>query len=68
MSTQPTYYLSPEEYLAIERQAEYRSEYVDGIMYQMAGGSEAHNLLTGNIVTELNIHSGALLAESIRVI
>ncbi|HEX8494261.1 MAG TPA: Uma2 family endonuclease [Pyrinomonadaceae bacterium] len=55
MSTQPTYYLTPEEYLTVERQAEYKSEYVDGVMYQMAGGSEAHNLITGNIVTELNV-------------
>ncbi|HEX8000116.1 MAG TPA: Uma2 family endonuclease [Pyrinomonadaceae bacterium] len=55
MSTQPTYHLTPEEYLAIERKAEYKSEYVDGVMYQMAGGSEAHNLITGNVVTELNV-------------
>jgi len=55
MSTQPTYQLTPEEYLAIERRAEYKSEYVDGVMYEMAGGSEAHNLITGNVVTELNI-------------
>jgi Uma2 family endonuclease len=55
MSTQPTYHLTPEEYLAVERRAEYKSEYVDGLMYQMAGGSEAHNLITGNVVTELNV-------------
>lgn len=55
MSTQPTYHLSPEEYLAVERRAEYKSEYIDGVMYQMAGGSEAHNLITGNVVTELNV-------------
>lgn len=55
MSSLPNYYLSPEEYLAIERQAEYKSEYVDGVMYAMAGGSERHNLIAGNLVTELNI-------------
>jgi Uma2 family endonuclease len=55
MSTQPTYHLTPEEYLTIERQAEFRSEYVDGVMYEMAGGSEAHNLISGNVVTALNI-------------
>ena len=53
MSTQPNYYLTPEEYLAIERQAEYKSEYVDGVMYAMAGGSERHNLLVGNVIVEL---------------
>jgi Uma2 family endonuclease len=44
MSSLPTYYLTPEEYLAVERKAEYKSEYVDGVMYVMAGGSERHNL------------------------
>jgi len=55
MSSSPNYYLSPEEYLTIERNAEFKSEYVDGVIYAMAGGSERHNLITGNIVTELNV-------------
>jgi Uma2 family endonuclease len=55
VSSPPSYYLSPEEYLAVEREAEYKSEYVDGVMYAMAGGSERHNLIAGNLVTELNI-------------
>lgn len=55
MSSLPVYDLSPEEYLAIERQAEYKSEYVDGVMYEMAGGSERHNLIAGNLITELNL-------------
>ncbi len=55
MSSLPDYYLSPEEYLAVERSAENKSEYVDGVMYAMAGGSERQNLITGNIVTGLNI-------------
>lgn len=55
MSSLPDYYLSPEEYLRIERRAEFKSEYVDGVAYAMAGGSERHNLITGNLVTELNI-------------
>ncbi|HEY0379873.1 MAG TPA: Uma2 family endonuclease [Pyrinomonadaceae bacterium] len=55
MSSLPSYYLSPEEYLAVEREAEYKSEYVDGVMYAMAGGSERHNLIAGNLITELNI-------------
>jgi Uma2 family endonuclease len=55
MSSLPSYYLSPEEYLVIERQAEYKSEYVDGVIYTLAGSSKRHNLITGNIITELNI-------------
>src|SRR5437588_11212941 len=55
MSSSPNYYLSPEEYLTIERNAEFKSEYFDGVAYAMAGGSERHNLITGNLVTELNV-------------
>ena len=49
-------YLTPEEYLAIERHAEYKSEYVDGVMYAMAGGSPRHNLVSGSIHTLINVH------------
>lgn len=49
-------YLTPEEYLAIERQAEYKSEYVDGVMYSMAGGSPQQSLIASNILGELYIH------------
>jgi Uma2 family endonuclease len=30
--------MSPEEYLAAERAAEFRSEYVDGEVFAMSGG------------------------------
>ena len=42
--------LSPEEYLDIERQASYRSEYLDGEMFAMAGASERHDLIVANLV------------------
>ena len=38
--------LTPEEYLALEEKAESKSEYVDGYIFQMAGGTEAHNDIT----------------------
>ncbi len=50
---QPKPSLSPEEYLAIERQAEIRSEYLDGEMFAMAGGSYFHNVIVGNLVGEI---------------
>lgn len=40
MSLQLKSYLTPEEYLAIERKAEYKSEYFNGEMFAMAGASE----------------------------
>ncbi|MDT5060788.1 MAG: hypothetical protein QOH63_1247 [Acidobacteriota bacterium] len=55
MSSLPSYLLSPEEYLAIERQAEYKSEYLDGVMYAMAGGSERHNLIAANIIISVGL-------------
>jgi Uma2 family endonuclease len=42
-------YVSPEEYLAFERAAEYRNEYFDGEVFAMTGASRRHNLIAGNI-------------------
>jgi Uma2 family endonuclease len=55
MATQPNYYLSPEEYLAAERAAEDKSEYVDGLMYAMAGSSLRHNLIVANVIVSLGV-------------
>lgn len=49
MSTQPITYLTPEEYLALERQSELRSEYINGQMVAMTGASREHNLIATNI-------------------
>jgi Uma2 family endonuclease len=56
MSAQPQTipYLTPQEYLAIERGAQYKSEYFDGEMFAMAGASPAHNQITTNVVGELH--------------
>jgi len=56
MSSLPEFRLSPDEYLTRERTADCRSEYIDGYVVAMAGGSEAHNVIVGNLVTLLNIH------------
>jgi len=53
MSALPKPYLSPEEYLAIERIAERKSEYYSGETFAMAGASERHNLIVTNTVSEL---------------
>ena len=42
--------LTPEEYLEIERKAEYKSEYYQGEMFAMAGASLDHNQLVANLV------------------
>jgi Uma2 family endonuclease len=54
VSTQPKTFLTPEEYLEIEREAEYKSEYFQGEMFAMAGAGQAHNLLVANLVAGLH--------------
>ena len=50
----PTVY-TPEEYLVSERKATLKSEYINGEILAMSGASNAHNLITLDIGTELNI-------------
>ena len=47
------YYVTPEEYLASESLSQQKHEYLDGVVYAMAGASEAHNVISGNIYGEL---------------
>jgi Uma2 family endonuclease len=56
VSTQPKSFLTPEEYLEIERAAERKSEYHEGEMFAMAGAKRAHNLLATNLLAELREH------------
>jgi Uma2 family endonuclease len=53
MTSLPKTRISPEEYLALEREAEYKSEYLAGEIFAMTGASREHNLITTNIVGEL---------------
>jgi Uma2 family endonuclease len=41
-----------EEYLALERAADHKSEYINGRIYAMAGATEPHNLAAGNTYGE----------------
>jgi len=53
MAVQPKTYLTPEEYLALERAAETKSEYFEGEMVATSGASRPHNLIVTNLVSEL---------------
>lgn len=50
MSYQRNTFLTPEEYLAIERKSEIKHEYFAGEMFAMVGASKSHNLITANII------------------
>lgn len=54
MSAQLKVYVAPQEYLATERQAEYKSEYFKGETFAMSGASKRHNLIAGNVLAELH--------------
>jgi Uma2 family endonuclease len=51
--TEKTYH-TPDEYLALEEVAESKSEYIDGEIIPMAGGSTNHNRITLNLSANLN--------------
>lgn len=53
MSTQPKPRIAPEEYLELERSAEWRSEYFDGEIFPMPGTTLEHTQITKNITVEL---------------
>src|SRR5882724_1312102 len=47
-------YVSVEEYLESERDSQVRHEYVEGHVYAMAGASDDHNRIAGNIFSFLH--------------
>jgi len=49
----PTPYLSPEQYLELDRQSERRSEYYDGHIYPMQDTSFRHGLILTNLMGSL---------------
>src|SRR4029453_359727 len=53
MSAQPLPRITPEQYLAMERAAEFKSEYFEGQVYAMAGGTYAHSRLIANTTEAL---------------
>lgn len=51
---QPQLLCTPEEYLAFERDAFERHEWLDGMIYAMAGESPQHSLISANGISILN--------------
>ncbi len=49
-------WISPEEYLAGEKDADVRHEYVDGQVYAMAGTTKAHGRIAMNLTVALGNH------------
>ena len=55
MATKPATRLNAEDYLAIDRAAEYRSEFVNGEMFDRSGGSARHSRPMGKISFHLEM-------------
>ena len=53
MSRLPKSYLTPEQYLEIERKAEFKSEYFQGEMFAMSGARYPHIGIVANTMREL---------------
>jgi Uma2 family endonuclease len=54
MSTHTLRHVSVEEYLAGELGSETKHEYLGGVVYAMAGGRNAHNLIASNLLGALH--------------
>ncbi|MBD2257703.1 Uma2 family endonuclease [Pseudanabaena sp. FACHB-2040] len=48
--------LTPDEYLQLEAQSAIKHEYIDGRVYAMAGASDAHVTIAGNLFALLRSH------------
>jgi Uma2 family endonuclease len=53
MATAALTYYTPDEYLALERHAEFKSEYLDGRIVAMTGATAVHNRITGAVYAGL---------------
>lgn len=54
MSALPKRYFTPEEYLALEDKAEYKSQFVAGEIFAMAGAQPPHVIIQSNLIGELH--------------
>jgi len=54
MSSVPKTFVTPEEYLAMDRKAKVKSEYFSGQIIAFAGASKEHNLIVANVIAGLH--------------
>ena len=54
MSALPKRFFTPEEYLALEAEADCKSQYVAGEIFAMAGAQPTHDTITGNLFAGLH--------------
>ncbi len=64
MASLPIQRYTPEQYLEIDRRAEFKSEYLNSEIFAMAGASRAHNLIANNISAAFNLQLRAQPCET----
>jgi len=57
-------FVSPEEYLAVERLAELKHEYIDGVVVAMGGGSRNHSRIKVNLTALVHAQTAARGCEA----
>jgi Uma2 family endonuclease len=63
MSRPAEQFITPADYLALERRAETKSEYLNGHIYAMSGASHSHNRITINLGAMLHSRLRGKLCE-----
>jgi Uma2 family endonuclease len=56
MSTQPKTFVTPEEYLELERKAEHKSEYYNGEIFAMSGVTLRHDAIAVQLLLLIGQH------------
>ena len=54
MATPARSFITPQKYLAREREATYKSEYLNGQVFAMSGASPQHSIITGNLIAAMH--------------
>ena len=55
MASNPISKITEAQYLALDRAAEFRSEFVNGEMFAMSGGTNRHGRIQRNLIVELGL-------------
>jgi len=53
MSAQSLPFYTPEQYLELERNTDYKNEFISGQIFAMSGGTPTHSLLGANLAREV---------------
>ena len=64
MSRPAEQFITVADYLALERQAQTKSEYLNGHIYAMSGASRSHNRITFNLARRIGNQLGASRCEA----